>query len=177
MRLRNYLLAASVAALCAPASAGAVTLVNVDGSPATRYQAWADSSKMPTAEETVTVDPNPRCPFGRPACTRIDLPTIWIGPKQTKPVLLHELGHRFDYAMPQWKRDRFLRIMRDKRPWHSSPNSPHEQFAQAYAECARGAVGAGVKDEWGDVPEYGYGLAFTSPRQFRRVCHTIEIPN
>lgn len=51
----------------------------------------------------------------------------------------HETGHQFDYTrLDDGERKRFRRAIRDDRPWHSSPNSPHEQFAEAYMVCALG---------------------------------------
>lgn len=50
----------------------------------------------------------------------------------------HELGHIFDYNfMDDEARNRFRSIMRDPRPWRSPPNSPHEQFAEAFETCVR----------------------------------------
>lgn len=155
----------------------AVTLVTPAGQVAEPYQGWADASKMPTVPSTVTIDPDTSvCPFGRPECTGPDTDRIHFAPGTNRETLYHALGHRFDYAMPEWKRQRFLRIQNEARPWRSPPNSPHEQFAVAYALCATGATRPGKRDSWGDVGEYGYGYAPRSPRQYRRACHLIGIP-
>lgn len=66
---------------------------------------------------------------------------IYLNPDdmQSPYALWHELGHHFDYALPEDSgvHERFQRIMRDTREWRSPPNSPHEQFAELYATCAR----------------------------------------
>jgi hypothetical protein len=82
--------------------------------------------------------------------------------------LLHELGHQFDYqAMHDPQRDAFRRLTEDSRPWRTSPNSPHEQFAEAYQLCATGTrpVDGWV---WG-----GYRYR-ERPRRHRRICLLIQ---
>lgn len=79
----------------------------------------------------------------------------------------HELGHQFDYfVMTDEARERFLAIMRDDRAWRSTPESPHERFAEAWRLCAATRR----------LPQYynaAYGLKLT-PRQFRRLCALIR---
>ena len=56
----------------------------------------------------------------------------------------HEMGHQFDYTrLDDGERNRFRRAIREQRPWVSSPNSPHEQFAEAYTVCALGVKSNG----------------------------------
>lgn len=79
------------------------------------------------------------------ACTiSDDLPVrIYIPPRQYQHqslagVYYHELGHAFDALLltdPQ--RAALKRAMgAAPRPWRSPPNSPHEQFAEAFRLCA-----------------------------------------
>lgn len=74
------------------------------------------------------------------SCTGYGGP-IYLHPDDVRRprVLQHELGHHFDYALPadSGVHERFASIMRDTREWRSPPNSPHEQFAELYAICAR----------------------------------------
>lgn len=81
----------------------------------------------------------------------------------------HELGHVFDYQRGRTGnlRGRFLALLRDRRPWRSSGgNSPHEQFAEAYAFCA-----TGVHPD--DASAYGYDYN-PSRRIHRLICRTIR---
>jgi len=80
--------------------------------------------------------------------------------------LLHELGHRFDYRMPDWARNGFRKIMRERRAWRSAPNSPHERFADAYSICARSPKRLPASYSSG----FGYD---PSNSQHRRVCRLI----
>lgn len=103
------------------------------------YQQWADESKMPTPQVTITVVEEP-CPglvndFAW-ACTGASTATIWDAAPD-RETFLHELGHNFDYyLLPQWARDRFLGLTEDVRDWKADPNGADEHFATAFARCA-----------------------------------------
>jgi hypothetical protein len=88
----------------------------------------------------------------------------WIS--QRAEVLDHELGHVFDYTrMSDGARNRFRSIMGITRPWRSDPNSPHEQFAEAFSLCVRSAR---------FPPRAGGGYDYTpTTSQHRSVCRMI----
>src|SRR5882757_92693 len=113
------------------------------GAVAQPYQKWADRSKMPTPNVTVTMGDwyEGVCGSTEPACAWPGLirMTPFGDPGHTRRAFMHELGHQFDYfAMTDAKRAQFETLLGDTRPWHTSPNSPHEQFAEAWGICARG---------------------------------------
>lgn len=152
--------------------ASAISIVRPDGSADARYQQWVDRAHAPMPHlAAVTVDPAP-CPDIGGACTGADHlifanAALAGGPVNARGGFLHELGHLFDYTAPRLNRARFLRIMRDRRPWRWAPNSPHEQFAEAYALCALGGKLA---------RRYGTGgYAFEPNRkQLKAVCRLIR---
>jgi hypothetical protein len=144
-RLKPFCAFALVAVLALAAAApapAAVTLLGEDGQTVQPLQRWADALRVPTADARVVVAREP-CPTGvEPACTLDGDPIrMWLARTRSTAIfsrymLRHELGHVFDYvAMTQAARDGFEMIMRDPRPWRSPPNSPHEQFAEAYGLC------------------------------------------
>lgn len=165
-------------ALLLPASAGAVTLINPDGSVAQPYQGFADQSRVPVANVTVLVRPaNGLCGSSQ-ACTSAAPPTIWLS-DVSQPMemlsLMHELGHQYDFVMPEWKRVVVRRIVGLELPW--SIDRPHtalsysEVFAVIYAECA--------------VLKRPESIALTddshsteiSTRRMARLCRLIRQPN
>lgn len=76
----------------------------------------------------------------------------------------HELGHAFDYSvMTDANRDTWRSIMHERRPWRTSPNSPHERFAESYALCQLGTRGA----------FRGYDF-WPTRRQLRAICLLIR---
>lgn len=167
------ILAAALTVNAAPAYA--VTLVNPDGSRAEPFQTWADSAKVPTTNETVVVHRNADgCPKPKQLCTTSAAPEIWFAqPKgfAQRDSFLTLLGIRFDYAMPEWKRLTFKRIVRDSREWSVPPNSPRLAFAMAYADCARGR-------KWHEEMYFGPDKYKPSTRsQYRRICRLIRQPN
>ena len=121
------------AALAFPTSASAVTVADP------QLQEWADHSYLPTPDEQVEVLPA-ICPTDEAtACTWPGGP-IYLGPgPERRTRFLHELGHRFDYAlMDDTDRAAFAAIYGETRPWRCGcSNSPHELFATAYAQLAR----------------------------------------
>jgi len=131
-----------VVALLLATPAHATTLVLTDGTIGPQpYQAWVDAALVPTPPGEVTLSLG-GCPGEPtiPSCSPqnqgvIALSRGWAN----KHVVLHELGHVFDDLMPDWARLRFRAInLRARAAWTtSSPSSPNEQFAEAYALCAR----------------------------------------
>lgn len=140
------------------------------------YQAWADRARVPTPDLTIAVvEDDERCEGESSACTELGAATIWLDPwlsggtrRDVRSTFLHELGHQFDYVMPEWARARFLALRRDSRAWREGPNAPNEQFAEAWALCAERGQRLGRVDEWG----YGYE---PSRRLHFRVCHLVRV--
>jgi len=149
-------------------AASAATLALPDGTQRPQpYQAWVDHSLVPTVPGVVTLsldgcDELMACaPEGASA---IALSREWATPH----VLLHELGHVFDDAMPDWARQRFMAIMRKRGTWASAASKApaNEQFAEAYSLCARRAV---LRERYAG----GY-LYSPTPAQHRQVCAVIR---
>lgn len=75
-------------------------------------------------------------------CTGPGQPIYTSGNTLDRRARLHEYGHHFDYLLGEdaaaaGVRARFARITGNQaRPWRTSPNSPHEQFAETYRACA-----------------------------------------
>ncbi len=140
--------------------ADALTLMVNGDTPSVRYQRWVDEMRVPTPNVIVTLKLVPDAAAGRAICIEgsacafrgepptIVLPTEFDPPGSAaligrdprgaiKDKLFHEAGHLIDrYLMTDANRDRFRMIIRDARPWRTSPDSPHEQFAEAAAACA-----------------------------------------
>jgi hypothetical protein len=125
----------ALSAALAPSALGATRIETAGERP---FQRWVDKALVPTPDAVISVVEEP-CPFAESsACTQEGTLTIWIGPEAGRAVFLHELGHQFDYLeMDEAERDGFRRLARERREWRSPPNSPHENFAEAYALCAR----------------------------------------
>lgn len=117
----------------------ALTLLFPSGQPASTWQAFVGQSLVPTPSGVATIDPNPCPSLPNPAC--IDLWTIppVIHVDRNHPyrrwLLYHEIGHLVDH--------------RYMTPWHRSIYQSRtgiavwgtgEQFADDYADCARGYV-------------------------------------
>jgi hypothetical protein len=131
------------------------------------YQGWVDSSLVPTVPGAVTLD-LAGCDELQ-ACAPEGAQTIALSAEWASPhVLLHELGHVFDDAMPDWARQRFQAIMRKRGAWASaSSRAPaNEQFAEAYSLCARRSA---IKERYAG----GYMYSPT-PAQHRQVCAVIR---
>jgi hypothetical protein len=98
---------------------------------------------------------------------------IYLSADQGRRTYLHELGHHVDYLIPLSDpfRYRFRELINDPRPWRTSPDSPHEKFAEAYQLCARKNP-AKVTLKWLRW-DYGYSYA-PSVRTHRKVCRTIQ---
>lgn len=183
---RVVIAVAVVLGLCAAPSAQAATIMNEDGSIAQPFQLWSDLSDVPVVSGvmTLTHDTQPCLASDVDALACIDLAPRLIhfpqlpcgygsgrsGLRVCRFIFMHELGHEFDYEMPAWKRARFSRIIRTYGEWTAQwPNggSLRETFADYYAACALGSRRPAEIWDFGE-------LTF---RQFRRICHLIDIPN
>jgi hypothetical protein len=152
---------AVLAALVLAAAASAVTLVTPTGEPARLYQRWADRSHLPTPDRLLTVRVEP-CPLqleaeaelggfsqGVHGCAVLDAYTMYFDPVtrglynyDRADLLMHEIGHFVEMAVPQRVRSRFLRLLGlpADQPWDGVPDdhrTPSERFAEGYAMCAR----------------------------------------
>lgn len=165
-------------AFATPAHAG-TTLIASDGSERPEpYQSWVDASRVPTPDARIALHLAP-CPFN-PARSCAN-PQGWIflytehAEGTWKWAFLHELGHHFDYNhMTNGARLRFRRIIAERRAWRSSPNSPHEQFAEAWSQCARSDRWLfGYESRYAESPEYAYRYRPTL-EQHRRVCALVR---
>lgn len=140
---------AALAATPAPAQAarrptGRTVLVASNGKPMPGpYRAWVRQSKVPTVRGRVKVILS-GCP-GRPrltGCVYSKRPKrlyLRRGTTQARAILYHELGYLFDLRVMN-RRDRrdFKRLIgKPTSAWYRGTNPPSEQFAEAYALCAR----------------------------------------
>jgi hypothetical protein len=149
------------------------------------YRQWADASRMPLPAAAVQVVYSTQCPS---ACTD-GVATIWIGANadtwspvrlygypfgtdglvdERRLVFLHELGHFFDRAvLTVDDRLAFDAIVGLHRDWTTSPNSPEDVFAQAYALASLYAKPKPpLNTTW-----YGFD---PSPRQFSQIVALIR---
>lgn len=155
-------------ALAVPAAAHATTLVLEDGTAGPQpYQSWVDEASVPTPPGQVTLRLSGCGDAGLIACEErrertLDLDPGWI----SRPVLLHELGHVFDDAMPAWARTQFAALVHRHDPWEGPVNPPSEWFAEAYALCARHPV---IRQRYYAAYEYA-----PTPRRHRRICALIN---
>lgn len=167
MPLMRVLLAIFGVLLVIAANAGAVTVTPANP----RLQAWADHAKVPTVDGTIRLTAAPDgCPRGACAWPGI----VYMAPTgmdqgEQRDTWLHELGHQFDYAMMTGPdRGAFRSITHDHRAWRSPPNSPHEQFAVAYQQCAEHRSIAR------QLPVFGDFKWTPTPAQHARACALIR---
>ena len=126
------------------AHARELTAVSVSGQPmGGSYQRWIDQSRAPTVRGKVRLvltgcPARPRfvgCVYSR------RLHTIYLtrGAPKLRLVLYHELGHLFDFRLMSGReRQAYKRLIgQSGRAWFGGLNPPAEQFAEAYALCAR----------------------------------------
>jgi hypothetical protein len=134
-------------------------------------QAWADRSLVPTVAGSVrwTTD---TAGCGRDACAEpglVMLDPVEMTLSEERETWLHELGHEFDYAdMTGDERGAFRAITHDRRPWRHAPNSPHEQFAVAYQQCAQRRA---IRRRLPVLGDYAWR---PTPRQHARACALIR---
>src|SRR4051794_10099399 len=196
MSSRHLVLAVTfVALLLTAAPARATVLVTPDGQIAPQpYQSWVDAAYVPTPPGEGRPAPPPpvpgrpppppppprggvvpagggaRRPPPMPACSPVNQGTIQLSPEwATRQVLLHELGHIFDDFMPDWARGRFRgMVLRRPMIWTAANQGapPNEQFAEAYALCARKLAIRRQAFE-------GYHYS-PSPRMHRKVCALVN---
>lgn len=180
-------LLAITACLGAPGTAwaGGVVRLLSDDPQVARYQAWVDGVarrgyRVPTGEVNVVFAPHPSAPDRGMAVDRAT-GTIYIDPtKETRDRtgrrewrydFLHELGHVIDRQMSDVERQHFSRVLRNRRPWRADGgNSPHEQFAEAYALTTTG------RRAFGRAESVGYGLPVDARRErlIRRAFQRAE---
>jgi hypothetical protein len=169
-RLRCVVLVA-VLGLAVPGAAQATTLALEDGTIGPQpYQGWVDAARVPTVARTVTLRLDGCRESELLACApggdgMIDVAPEWM----SRHVLFHELGHLFDDgAMSPGTREAFKALVHRGGPWDgpAETNPPNEQFAEAYALCAR-------RRRLRRTYFAGYHYAPT-PDMHRRVCGFIR---
>jgi len=172
-RLAAALLPLMLAVLLLPAGADA-TILHLAGGPARPqpYQTWVDRAAVPTPAGAVTVNlaSCPGAPSWSAACVNPATRIIHLGSEGRDSVtLLHELGHIFDaYHFDDAARAEFQAIIGRPGAWEgpAQTNSLIEQFAEAYALCARYPVLRRSR-----TAMYRY---LATPRRHARVCALIR---
>jgi hypothetical protein len=162
----RLLVAAVVLLAYAPAAQAEATIVNPDGSQNVAYQRALDASRMPSPDVVVTVH-RETCPDASGVACAISR-DVYLGTSFEPNRFLHEMGHQFDYSATDTMREAFEEATHDSRPWRTAPNSPNEQFAEAYRICAR----------WGGRTPFlaqtaGYDFRVLASRQ-PVVCRIIQ---
>lgn len=151
--MKRFLICLVFCLFCLPGPAGAVTLVNPDGTPAHSLQRWADASRIPQVSGIIVVRGANECGY-EIAPLGCASPEGWIATDGTRWTTLHELGHVRDFTMPDWVRQTYVKI---RGAWSV------EGWADDFAECAI----------FKRQPE---GSGMDSGRQFRRVCRLLRQP-
>ena len=116
------------------------------------YQSWVYVACAPSSSGTVTVRP------GECTCTSRGTWIITLlasgdlgGRYLARQQFWHELGHQFDYhSLDASERAWLLVHMSKSGPWEQrdqGQGSPHETFAEVYAQCAASPVANLFKDE------------------------------
>lgn len=127
---------------------GATPLAVTDGSPDYPYQRWVNHSRMPTVSTELLVHEG-LCPTNpeADACADVEAETIYLVPARISDsprwVVLHELGHFWDYRQLNDRERAAFARMEGGESWVSAdvegrlPRPPMmERFASAYAWCA-----------------------------------------
>ncbi|HUO71684.1 MAG TPA: hypothetical protein VMU39_12995, partial [Solirubrobacteraceae bacterium] len=170
----RWLVAAAVFAVpVGTADAAVVVAEGARSQPARVVNGWLRRLALPLPRGTITVSFAP-CPgiLWVDGCSAPG--AIWLRPSfADRAVLLHELGHQFDYGQPPWARAAFEALGHDPRPWDAAPNGPDEQFAEAWMGCAAPAIAADRFDSATGRDEFAYGYRPT-PRELRRACTLIR---
>lgn len=164
-------------------SAHAIQLVAPDGQPATLYQNIVNRylHGIPTANQTVMItgDVQGRCLHNDGGYALGDVEGCagpgWIALRSHDAnALAHELGHVFDFdVLTDQDRAEFQAIVGNARPWVDTADyweSPNEQFAEAYRDCA--VYGMQVT-AWDIASRYAYSYE-PSVKTQRTVCHMIR---
>lgn len=148
--------------------------VIVNGTTIQPYTDWTVTNKMPPPKITPInlIWDAPNCDADACAWEPNNITMLsgednaWLRDRGT---FLHEVGHVIDYQiMTGNTRYAFRKIMGLPAPWRGGFNSPHEQFAEAYAQCALLGYGK-VPSQW----SWGYG--FDPHRSYRpKVCRLVE---
>ena len=114
MTLRAVLLIPVLSLLAAHPAAASVLALPDGRSRPQPFQTWVDRARVPTPAEQIELRLE-RCPGAADAvaCTSPGEHRIYMSGEAGRDELLHELGHRFDYRMPEWARQGFRKIMRD----------------------------------------------------------------
>lgn len=170
--MRRLLLIIALA-LVAPAAASAhTTLVTPDGQPiGGRWQQWVDRSLVPTPDATLVVSFTNPSDSSRAAYFTPDesKSTLYVPDpaKITRHMLLHELGHFYDYSLlTDTGRAAIMRfVLAGLREWRQpGGDSAHEQFAEAFAFAA--TYRRWRDDGHGESMSYGLDQVMTA-RRFR----------
>lgn len=156
-----------------PAAAAAPTDIELVGdAQAQPYQSWVAASRVPTppGQVNLVLGACPGGPAWAAGCANPSERTIWLGVEgRNRVTLLHELGHLFDeYVLEAADRRRFQAIIGRRGAWEgpAAIDPPHEQFAEAYALCARHPRLRATR-----LGMYGY---VATPARHRAVCAVIR---
>ena len=167
------LIVSIVLALLVPATASATTLATPDGAVRPQpFQAWVDRSAVPTPPGVVTLhlESCPGGPAWGAACADSSALSIHLGSEgRDRVTLLHELGHIFDgRVLTDADRARLQALLGRPGAWDgpAADDPPHEQFAEAYALCARHPRLRATR-----LGMYGY---VATPARHRAVCAVIR---
>lgn len=145
--MSNRILIFAVTALASLALAGSAHGSTTITGGAQPYQAWVDAAKVPTPDVTLTILTDPDGSACREegvehgACTDPATGTIWMSAlaASSRGFFLHEVGHNVDVDMlDDADRAAFMAIYGFVGAWRTGTSmaSPHEAFAQVWAECA-----------------------------------------
>ncbi len=134
---------------------------------------WVQHLSLPLPSREIVVSLS-GCPAAPQAAGCSAPGMIWLRRATSdRAVLLHELGHQFDYGQPQWSRAAFEALNNDHRPWETMPNGPAEQFAEAWMACAAPSLAASSYDDATGRYDLAYGYQPTR-RQLQRACRLIR---
>lgn len=139
--MKRGLLVTAVALVLAADAQGETTISVGDGPGSRPYAEWVEDAKVPTPNVSVMVyESREGCDYWASSCVTGREIRLNMRDPYLRAVFYHELGHIFDsFELDDAARDQFRAITADTRPWYTPPNSPHEQFAEAYSMCARWA--------------------------------------
>jgi hypothetical protein len=151
------------------------------------YDDWAAQSGAPAVDYRLAVDEWTCNDRGQPAsafaCTAQD-GTIYMqdwcltaADEWCQFYFWHELGHHFDWSMPDWKRRVFLRVIRTAKGWRDprgAEQSASELFADTFAMCAHDPQDVDYTFSDGGTLGQPHGL---NASRLRRVCRLIRQPN